>query len=251
MQSTYVERCWALRPALAHIASLAGEPLDLVEIGCSAGVLLTFDQYGYHIPGQARIGPADAPLILSGHMTGDPPAGIPAIGARIGIDLAPLDAASPEDRRWLLALCLPELREEQARLGVALDTVARSPVRLMKGDALNQLPKALAATTNPVCVFHSVCLLYWPEPAKAALHRQLLDLSRSRDIWRLGFELSRHFEAIHAGRDGKGEGAARPAGATFDVTLVHYTRGEAQEQVLAHMTPDFTTLHWHGQATPA
>lgn len=57
VQSTYVERCWSLRPALAHVAALAGAPLDLVEIGCSAGVLLTFDQYAYDLAGRGRIGP--------------------------------------------------------------------------------------------------------------------------------------------------------------------------------------------------
>lgn len=251
VQSTYVERCWALRPALAHVADQAGEPLNLVEIGCSAGVLLTFDQYAYDLPGQGRIGPAEAPMVLSGRMTGDPPADIPAIGARIGIDLAPLDAASPDDRRWLLALCLPELREEQARLGVALDTVARSSIRLIKGDAPERLEDVLAMTSGPVCVFHSVCLLYWPEAAKAALHRQLLDIGRSREVWRLGFELSGHFEAVHAGRHGQGETTARPEGATFDVTLVRYAGGEAEQRVLAHMTPDFATLYWHGHGDPA
>src|SRR5262249_27465682 len=42
VQMTYVERCRTLVPPMAHIAEQAGEPLNIVEIGCSAGVLLTF-----------------------------------------------------------------------------------------------------------------------------------------------------------------------------------------------------------------
>ena len=82
VQSTYVERCWTLMPALAHVADLAGEPLNLVEIGCSAGVLLTFDRYAYEVPGRGRIGRADAPLTLSGKLTGRPPLRIPSTQRR-------------------------------------------------------------------------------------------------------------------------------------------------------------------------
>jgi len=246
VQSTYVERCWSLMPALAHVASEAGEPLNLVEIGTSAGVLLTCDAYAFDVPGRGLVGPEDAPLVITGRYEGAPPIGMPVIGKRIGLDLHPLDARSPEERRWLLALCLPELCEQQARLATALDVVARTDMRLMEGDALDLLPGALAMTEGPVCVFHSVCLLYWPEEAKAALDALLREASGARDIFRLGFELSEAFDAYHAGRGSSPESLERPAGATFDVTCTRYAGGEAQARVIAHMTPDFTSLHWLG-----
>ncbi len=244
VQSTYVERCWSLMPALALVAELAGEPLNLIEIGCSAGVLLTFDSYAYAVPGQVLVGRGDALLIHSGRYTGQPPLGIPVIGARIGIDLHPLDASSADDRRWLLALCLPELREQQQRLGTALDVVARSGLRLLEGDALDRLPEALAEVDGPLCVFHSVCLLYWPAEAKAALHARLCEAGRRREVFRLGFELSDLFESYHAGRGAAPETDRRPEGATFDVTLTRYAVGQAESRVIAHMTPDFGSLHW-------
>lgn len=244
VQSTYVERCWSLMPALAHVAALAGEPLNLVEIGTSAGVLLTCDAYAYDVPGRGRIGQDNAPLVLTGHYDGDPPVGMPEIGRRIGIDLQPLDAGAEADRRWLLALCLPELREQQARLAVALDVVARSGIELVKGDALERLPEALAQCKGPVCVFHSVCLLYWPEEARAALDDLLRRESRARDIHRLGFELSEEFDALHSGRSEGADGTSRPPRATFDVTHTRYSGGEADARVIAHMTPDFEALYW-------
>ncbi|MDG2005094.1 MAG: DUF2332 domain-containing protein, partial [Novosphingobium sp.] len=212
VQSTYVERCWCLMPALAHVAGLVGEPLNLVEIGCSAGVLLTCDAYSYDVPGRGGIEPVDAPLTITGDYAGVPPVGMPAIGKRVGIDLHPLDATSPADRRWLLALCLPEFREQQARLASSLDVVARTDMQLIKGDALDCLPELLAGIEGPICVFHSVCLLYWPDAAKAALDELLCEAGRLRDIYRLGFELAEEFDAFHAGRGASPDALARPDG---------------------------------------
>jgi hypothetical protein len=207
-------------------------------------VLLTFDRYAYEIPGHGAIGRAEAPLLISGRLTGNPPARIPAIRTRIGIDLHPVDVHSPEERRWLLALCLPEFREQQARLATALDVVARTDMRMLQGDALDLLPEALNSATGPVCVFHSVCLLYWSAEARSALHRMLLEAGRSRDIHRLGFELWEGFDAFHAGRADAPSAIRRPEGATFDITLTRYSGGRVAREVIAHMTPDFTSLHW-------
>lgn len=244
VQSTYVERCWSVMPAIAHVAEAAGEPLNLIEIGCSAGVLLTFDRYAYDILERGSIGRADAPLLLSGNLSGHPPLRIPEISARIGIDLHPVDARSPDDRRWLLALCLPEFRTEQAQLSTALDVVTQSDLRLLEGDALDLLPGALESVSGPVCVFHSVCLLYWSADAKAALDRMLCEASLSRDIYRLGFELAEDFDAYHAGRDEAPGQTERPEGATFDVIFTAYRAGQSESRVIAHATPDFTSLHW-------
>ena len=65
VQTTYVERCRTVMPLLSRVADEAGEPLNLVEIGCSAGVLLTFDEYAYELEQGGRLGAADAPLTLS------------------------------------------------------------------------------------------------------------------------------------------------------------------------------------------
>lgn len=246
VQSTYVERCWTLMPAIAHVAELAGEPLNLIEIGCSAGVLLTFDRYAYDVPEHGIIGRQDAPLVLSGSLSGPGPLRIPEIGARIGIDLQPIDACSPDDRRWLLALCLPEFRAQQARLDTALDIVTQTGISLLEGDALDLLPGTMGSVAGPVCVFHSVCLLYWSAEAKVALDQLLCEASLSRDIYRLGLELAEDFDAYHAGRDEAPGPTERPEGATFDVTLTAYRCGHGESRVIAHATPDFTSLYWLG-----
>jgi hypothetical protein len=108
------------------------------------------------------------------------------------------------------------------------------------------MPEALAMIEGPVCVFHSVCLLYWPDEAKAALDALLCEAGLTREIFRLGFELSAAFDAYHAGRGDSPEAVERPQGATFDVTSTRYAGGGAESRVIAHMTPDFASLAWLG-----
>ena len=90
VQTTYAERCRTVMPLLSRVADEAGEPLNLVEIGCSVGVLLTFDKYAYELERGGRLGAADAPLTLS------------LVSSRWP------SAAHPEDRRshWARSACL-------------------------------------------------------------------------------------------------------------------------------------------------
>jgi hypothetical protein len=243
IQSTFVERCWALAPALALVAEVAGEPLNLVEIGCSAGVLLTFDAYAYDLGAAGRIGPADAPLTITGRSTGGPRLRIPRIVTRIGLDLNPIDARSPEARRWLLALCFPEQREQQARLATALDVVARSDIRFLRGEALELLPQALAETAGPLCVFSSSCLFYWTAEAREALDRLLLAASEEREIFRVGLEASDRFDSWRTGRADTPE-AQRLARTPNELTIARYRQGALESRLVARTTPDYQTVEW-------
>jgi hypothetical protein len=244
IQSTFVERCWALAPAMSLVADAAGEPLNLVEIGCSAGVLLTFDAYAYDLGAAGRIGPADAPLTITGQSRGGPDLRIPRIGARIGIDLQPLDPRSAEDRRWLLASSFPEMREQQARLATALDVVARTDIRLLRGDALERLPEVLATTPSPLCVFSSSCLFYWTAEAREALDALLADASSERGIYRVGLEASDRFDTWRTGRAETPE-HRRLAGTPNEMTLTRYHSGGLEARLLARTNPDYQVIEWN------
>jgi hypothetical protein len=246
IQTTFVERCWAVLPALSQVAEAAGEPLNLIEIGCSAGVLLTFDRYAYDFGEAGRIGPEDAPLVIRGELSGRrPPQRLPRIGARIGLDLNPIDARSEDERRWLLALCFPEVREQQARLATALDLAARSDIGLFAGDALETLPLALAGAPDPVCVFHSQCVFYWSAEGRAALDRLLLEASRTRVIHRVGLEPSERFDGWRTGRADTPE-AVRVAKTPVEIVITRYARGEAESRLVARATPDYGFVDWVG-----
>jgi hypothetical protein len=243
VQMTYAERCRALLPPLALVAEQAGEPLNLVDIGCSAGVMLTFDHYAYEYAGHDRVGPADAPLTLAGELHGNPPLRIPAIGTRTGIDLNIVDVAAEEDRRWVLASTFPELRDEQARLARALDVVARTDIRFLQGDGLELLPHVLADTPSPLCIFHSATLFYWSPDAKASLEELLKESSRERDIYRVGLEPSEQFIAWQQGRGGgDSDGKDIPKG---EIMVTRYRDGAAESRVVAHNNrADYGSVEW-------
>jgi hypothetical protein len=242
VQSTYVERAGILLPLVSAVARQAGEPLNLVEIGCSAAVLLAFDRYAYRLADGRTIGAADAPLTVSCAVTGGPPPHIPAIAARIGIDLDPIDARVEDERRWLIAVSLPELRSEREGLLTALGVVASTDMRVLKGDALDLIADVLAQTPSPVCVFHSACLSYWPDAARKALDARIAEASRGRTIYRVGIEASASAYAWHRGLAG-GTGQIRS-----ELVTACYRDGEMTTSVVGE-GPIFGPFEWVG--TPA
>ena len=231
VQTTFADRCATILAPIAWVADAIGEPLNLVEIGCSAGVLLTFDRYAYAFEGRQRFGPADAPLTFAATITGDPPLRIPRIASRTGLDLRPLDARKPEERRWLIAQIFPEFRQQHEQLAVALDVVAETDIVMVTGDALATLPGVLAETGDPLCIFHSVCLSYWTGEARAALDSLLASASAGgRTIYRVGSEPSARFSAWNKGHDRSQSEKPPPSG---EITITRYADGVASSQIVA------------------
>ena len=126
-------RCAALLPALSGIPG----PLALLEVGASAGLCLYPDRYSYRYRGGPDLDPSDGAsrVVLESSVTGNPPMRMPEVVWRAGLDLVPLDAADPEDRRFLLSLVWPGEEGRVARIEAALDIVAADPPLLMRGDA--------------------------------------------------------------------------------------------------------------------
>jgi len=230
VQTTYAERCQIMVPPLSHVANSLGEPLDIIEIGCSAGVLLTFDKYAYELRGRGFLGLKDAPLTFRLDVRGGPELHIPRLGKRIGLDLRPIDVTSQDERRWLLALSIPERLEGHARLATALDVVARTEINYCEGDALELLPELIAGSPGPLCICHSACVLYWSTEAKAALDVLLSEASRGREFYRVGMEFD----------------LQRPQTSDkfVEVVITHYCNGAADSEVVAYSTADGATFTW-------
>ncbi len=147
LQTNEPLRCAALLPALSTVAG----PIALLEVGASAGLCLYPDRFSYRYAGGPALDPptGPSPVVLACDLTGDPPLRIPEIVWRAGIDIAPLSARDPDDRRFLTALAWPGEPGRAARIEAALDIVAADPPLLIAGDASDPAVLTDAAARAP------------------------------------------------------------------------------------------------------
>lgn len=125
VQTNEVRRCAYLLPAFLwatryfHCQSLA-----LIEIGCSAGLNLLWDQYQYTYGDSETFGDSTSPVLITSSFRGETPSilrePLPQISHRIGVDLNVIDTTIPEESAWLRALIWPE-NLERRRLFDAVD----------------------------------------------------------------------------------------------------------------------------------
>ncbi|MDY7086593.1 MAG: DUF2332 domain-containing protein [Actinomycetota bacterium] len=163
-QTNEIGRSALLLPVLSALP----QPLALLEVGASAGLNLYPDRYTYDYDGTrlGRSGP-----VLACHLTGrTPPATLPTVVWRAGLDLNPLTITDPGDRAWLEALIWPEHHHRRSNLAAAAAIAAADPPRLVRGDLVEDLP-ALAASAPPdatLVVFHTSVLYQVPPERRAA-----------------------------------------------------------------------------------
>ncbi|HKY95776.1 MAG TPA: DUF2332 domain-containing protein [Kiloniellales bacterium] len=221
-----VQRAAVLMPAFGLVAR-AGEPLHMIEVGAAAGLLLNWDRIAYDYDTAGRLAPPDAAFTLRCEARGPLPlpAAMPRVARRVGLDLVSLDPAKAEDAAWLRALIWPELKARRERLDQAIALARRHPVRHVIGDAIETLPREIAAVPSgdPLVVFHSFALAQFPAALKQAFLALLDELGRQRPLWRVGYE--------HGPKE------------LAYLSLQRHGRGEA-EQVLAEATPHGQRLRW-------
>lgn len=190
VQTNEVRRCCYLLPAVMLAAHVAARPLALIEAGASAGLNLAMDHYAYNYGTGTTIGDTGSPLTLQCRLDGTrrPPLKlpIPQIGWRAGIDLHPLDPASPDDAAWLRALVWADHPGRAAVLAAALKAAAaRPPVPLHAGDAAERLPALIASAPADmtVCLFHTAFLAHIPPLDRERFEHLVADLSTTRLIY--------------------------------------------------------------------
>lgn len=161
-QTNEAGRCAVLLPFLAELPG----PLALLEVGASAGLCLLPDRYSYRYDDGTRLDPTDGPSAVVLPCTlgpgVDPPARLPQVVWRAGVDLAPVDVSDDDACAWLEALVWPEHDERRARLRAALTLARCEPPRVVRGDLLDVLPAlaAQAPADATLVVLHSAVLAY-------------------------------------------------------------------------------------------
>jgi hypothetical protein len=176
-QTNEVNRSVYLAPSLALVGrDQPGRPVVLVEMGASAGLLLSVDRYRVELTGprgRVVLGDSTSTVRCAGRDRshgrrddGAEPLVLPTVVGRRGIDRHPVDLADADAVRWLEACLWPDVpgRVERFRSAVSLLAGTTSPVT--RGDMVDDLPDLLdgavraAPSTAHLVVFSSWALTY-------------------------------------------------------------------------------------------
>ncbi|HVF93098.1 MAG TPA: DUF2332 family protein [Sphingomonas sp.] len=194
-QTNEVSRAGAVMAALLVLRRDVPLPVDLLEIGASAGLNLNMARYR-HLLGGVQAGEPGSIVAVAPHWSGPaPPAGIVEIGAAKGVDLHPLDPADPAACERLLAYVFVDQPERIARLSRALRIAQEHPPTVERGDAVPwlaaQLSEAQVAGRCRV-VLHSMVLQYFADGARRAFGDVMAAFgaraTAERPLARIGFE---------------------------------------------------------------
>lgn len=179
-QTNEVRRSAAILPALAVVRELSSLPVELIELGTSGGLNLRADRFRLELPG-VTIGPAEARVVLTPEWRGElPPHILPDVVARSGVDIAPIDPATPAGRLRLLAYLWPDQPDRLARTEAAIAEATGTPATLEQDDAGEWLERKLAAPAPDRLrvVFHTIAWQYFPA-ASAARALKAMEGTRS------------------------------------------------------------------------
>ncbi|WP_439498789.1 DUF2332 domain-containing protein [Bosea sp. (in: a-proteobacteria)] len=169
-QTNEVKRCAALLGGALVVARETGLPLELLEIGASAGLNLGFERYRYEL-GLGRWGEEAAPVVIRSEWRGAPPpleAGLSVV-ARRACDLNPLDPSKPADRARVLSYIWPDQADRLRVTEAAFDAAALMPWRVERADAAAWVEARLsedAPAGRTRMLMHTIMWQYMPDETK-------------------------------------------------------------------------------------
>jgi hypothetical protein len=178
-QTNEIARSAMLLPGFLAIARETGLPLDICEIGSSAGLNLLFDQFSYDFDGKLWGNPASA-VRLAPQVRGDTAPlldGTLTVSGRAGSDIRPIDITIPAERLRLRSYVWADQVLRLARLDAAISLAKASPFALEQADAGKFVGRRFAdpkpETVHVLC--HSIMWQYAPEKTRQAINSTLLE----------------------------------------------------------------------------
>ncbi len=212
---------WLL-PLLAHWQQAARPPLTLIELGCSAGLGLVADRYGYQVKWPdgrtwTQGGTPSFTMELLGPGARQAAQSLPVMAAfsqavtrRIGCDLNPLDCSDARQRRQLEALIWGDNAPRLARLRAAMKTQNASVLHFVPGDMVESVQRLASGSrvdTPMLCLFNTVATCYLDDAHYARLRSAIAAAFHGpwadrESLW-IEFELPRRDEALPVHAQGK------------------------------------------------
>jgi hypothetical protein len=170
-QTNEVNRVVYVAALLAAAArDVPSAPVALVELGCSAGLLLGIDRYRIAV-GATVLGDPASPVRCAGTLLDGsaPPASaaLPPIVERVGLDLAPVALDDADEVRWLEACLWPDVPERLERFRAAVARQRPDPPLVVAGDMVDDLSsvahsaRAVATALAGSAAVHLVVMTNW------------------------------------------------------------------------------------------
>ena len=164
VQTNEPRRCWWLVPCFLEAARRTGAAaFDCLELGCSGGLNLLWDRYGY----EYAAGALEGSPVFRGEEQGRPVPvdALPPVRSRVGVDLAPPDLRSEEGVRLLKAFVWVGQEQRFADLDAAIDVWRRDPPEIVVGDLVDEVPGLLGSRSDDVVllVWETAVFGYLPE----------------------------------------------------------------------------------------
>lgn len=170
-QTNEVRRSIALLAGFLRFAKDWQGPIDMLEIGASAGLNMNWDRFQYRTSSWSWGG--DSPVAIDTDWSGPPPPieVAPNVRTRAACDLNPLNINDPSQLLRLRSYIWPDQPERFARFDGAVALAQHAGVHVERADAATWLQRKLAdrARDAATIVYHSIFLQYPPRDARAAI----------------------------------------------------------------------------------
>lgn len=208
-QTNEVRRSAIIMTGLLHVAQKFDLPIELFELGTSAGLNLYPDAYGYDLSG-VICGSPDSPVQLKPKWKGKaPPKAIVRISGRHGCDLNPIGLAERDQQLRLLSYLWPDQHDRIARTRAAIRIAASGTAQI---DAANADSWAEQQLAKPVIgksrvLFHTIAWQYFDDKTKKQAETAIKDAGKAATD-------SSPFAWLSVEGD-----AEKPAGASVHLTL--------------------------------
>lgn len=256
-QTNEVARAALLYPALTCAARDAGGPVALLDAGCSAGLLLGLDKFGYRYQceggEQLTAGPAKAAVGLHCALETTPGVELPkipkkvSIGARVGLDRSPVDLRDEDELAWLEACVWADQPDRVRQLRMAASVQAKSPPELVRGDVADDLASTARRLPEqlPLVVMTSHVLEYLSPQRRDEFMAALDECASARSTWWVSqgtYEST--LEHVLPGRD---ELRYHDGSGLCTLGMTRWIPGGPHATALARTAPHGQRLHWLGE----
>lgn len=214
-------------------------PIDLLEMGSSAGLVLNMDRYRYDLGG-TQTGDEISPLLLAPKWQGPPaPSGAIAILARRGVDRNPVYLAARENAERLIGYIWPDQPQRIANAERAIAIARAFPPPIATGEAADWVEDQLATPQAEGVLrilYHTVVFQYLDADQRGRVRKAIESAGAQVSDERPFGWLSMEVAGLYAGAITPDRG--------FELRLTLWPSGE--ERLLARVHPHGATVRWLG-----